>query len=214
MNREEAARAAEVLAASPASRWIGNKIVEGAWLQKCTRCGVEETLVLPPNIHGPEDVPDGFDETLFDWKQAFQVAHEGCTEVSPATNARPTGPCPAPPNDVTMKRMLHCERHGLRRWQGHVMCAACGRIFQTADLQKPGLAPEICLCGQRLLPPVAERVRGILGLKTGVVVIDKEGRQYQRPEAQDWTARSICYLCYRYFAKHYGGRVPVEGASS
>lgn len=70
--------------------------------------------------------------------------------------------------------------------------------------------PEICRCDQRLLPPAAERVRDVLGLKTGDIVLDEEGRPYQTPKAQDWTARPICYLCHRYVAKHHGGRVPVE----
>jgi hypothetical protein len=205
VNREQAARAIEVLAASPASRWIGNKIVDGTWLQKCVRCGAEQTLALPLNVHGPEDVPAGFDERLFDWERSFQVAHEGCTEVSPVADACPAEPCPVAP-DVTMKRVLHCEKHGLRRWQGHVMCYACGRTFQTQARKKPGHAPEICRCGQRLMPLSAERARDILGPRTDGV-IDGEGSQYQ---AQDWTARPICYLCHRYVAKHHNGRVPVE----
>lgn len=113
MNREEAARAIEVLAASPASRWIGNKIIDGAWLQKCTCCGAEETLVLPPDVHGPEGVPAGLDEKLF---------------ASPATDARSAEQCPAAP-DVAMKRLLRCEKHGSRTWRGHIMCDACGRTY-------------------------------------------------------------------------------------
>jgi hypothetical protein len=202
VNREEAARAVEILAASPASRWIGNKIIDGTWLQKCTRCGAEETLILPPDVHGPEDVPAGFDEKLFNWKRAFQIAHEGCTPDESSA-------CPVAP-DVTVKRVLHCEKHGSRTWQGHVMCDACGRTYQTTDERKLGYAHEICPCGRRLLPPAAERVGDILGLKTGGLVIDEAGRRYQTPEAQDWTARTICYLCYRYFDKQHGGRVPIE----
>lgn len=209
MNREETLHAIEVLAASPASRWICNKIVDGAWLQKCARCGAEETLVLPPNVHGPEDVPAGFDEKLFNWKRTFQVAHEGCTEVPPETATRPAEPR-STSSDVTVKRFLHCAKHGPRRWQGHVMCDACGRTYQTTNERQPGYAPEVCRCGQRLLPPAVERVGDILGLRTGGVVIDEKGHQYQTPEAQDWTARTICYLCHRYFAKHHGGRVPLE----
>lgn len=212
MNRGEAARAIEVLAASPASRWIGNKIVDGTWLQKCTRCGAEETLVLPPDVHGPEDVPVGFDEKLFAWKRSFQIAHEGCAEISPAADAadaRPAKSSPAAP-DVTMRRVLCCEKHGSRTWRGHIMCDACGRTYQTTDERQPGYAPEVCRCGQRLLPPAAERVGDVLGLRTGGVIVDEHGRRYQTPEAQDWTARPICYLCHRYFAKHHSGRVPVE----
>jgi hypothetical protein len=80
VTHEESRRAIKLLAASPASKWIGNKIVDGTWLQKCTRCGVEETLVMPVNIRGPADVPAGFDEKLFAWKRDFQLAHEGCKE--------------------------------------------------------------------------------------------------------------------------------------
>lgn len=117
---------------------------------------------------------------------------------------------PAPSSSVTVKRLLQCEKHGPRRWQGHIMCDGCGRTFQTADARKPDATPDVCSCGQRLLPPVAERVGDVLGLQTGGVIIDEEGRRYQAPGAQDWTARPICYLCHRYFAKHHGGRVPVE----
>jgi hypothetical protein len=209
MNREEAARALDELTASPASRWIGNKFVDGVWLQRCMRCGAEDTLVLPPDVHGPEDVPVGFDEKLFAWKRSFQVAHEGCTEVSPAADTRPAEPCPATP-DVTMKRVLRCEKHGSRTWRGHIMCDACGRTYQTTDEKQPGYAPEVCRCGKHLMPPAVERVGDVLGLRTGGIVIDGEGHQYQTPEAQDWTARPICYLCHRYVAKHHSGRVPVE----
>lgn len=80
MNRDEAMHAAEVLGASPAAKWIGNKLVSGVLLQKCMRCGAEQTLELPQKISGPADVPPGFDEKLFAWKRDFQRAHEGCAE--------------------------------------------------------------------------------------------------------------------------------------
>lgn len=81
MTREESIRALEELAAAPASKWIGNKFVDGGkLLQKCMRCGAEQTLTIPPNIKGPADVPRGFDEKLYTWKRAFQIAHEGCVE--------------------------------------------------------------------------------------------------------------------------------------
>ncbi len=86
VDEEEGRRAAlqmvEELAASPASRWVGNKIVDGAWLQVCTRCGAREKLEIPLGIRSPADVPVGFDEKLFRWKRAFQIAHEGCAETS------------------------------------------------------------------------------------------------------------------------------------
>jgi hypothetical protein len=90
------------------------------------------------------------------------------------------------------------------------MCDACGQIYQTTDARKAGYAPEICRCRHQLLPPETERVGDILGLQVEGIVIDEEGKRYQTPEAQDWTARPICYLCYRYFAKHHDGRVPLE----
>jgi hypothetical protein len=212
MNREEAAQALEILAASPAAQWIGNKIINGTWLQKCTRCGAEKTLEVPPDIHGPEDVPAGFDEKLFNWKRSFQIAHEECTEVSSASSvsSAPDEPPPELAPEVTVKRLLQCAKHGPRRWQGHIMCDGCGRTFQTTSTHKSGYAPEFCRCKKRLLPPEAERIGDVLGLRTGGIVLDGKGSRYQTPEAQDWTARSICYLCYRYFAKHHDGRVPVE----
>jgi hypothetical protein len=80
MNREESLRAVETLAASPAAQWIGNKLEGAVWLQKCARCGAEESLKMPPNVRGPADVPAGFDEKLYAWKRTFQIAHEGCAE--------------------------------------------------------------------------------------------------------------------------------------
>ena len=80
MNREEAFRAAETLAASPAAKWIGNKLVGGVLLQKCMRCGAEQNLELPAKITSSVDVPIGFDEKLFAWKRDFQLTHESCSE--------------------------------------------------------------------------------------------------------------------------------------
>lgn len=80
MNREESIRAAEILGASTAAKWIGNKLVSGVLLQKCMRCGAEETLELPAKISRPSDVPIGFDEKLFAWKRDFQIAHENCPD--------------------------------------------------------------------------------------------------------------------------------------
>ena len=80
MNQDEALRAAEQLARSPAARWIGNKLVGGVLIQKCTRCGAEQTLELPAKIGRPSDVPVGFDEKLYAWKRDFQIAHEGCPD--------------------------------------------------------------------------------------------------------------------------------------
>jgi hypothetical protein len=81
MTREESLRAMADLASSPAAGWIGNKFGDSMLFQKCMRCGAEESLKMPPNVRGPADVPAGFDEKLFAWKRAFQIAHEGCAEV-------------------------------------------------------------------------------------------------------------------------------------
>jgi hypothetical protein len=94
VNREETARAAKALGASPAAKWIGNKLEGGTLLQKCTRCGAEQTLELPEAVvkafqggaRGDalaSQVPADFDAKLYAWKRDFQIAHEGCTERTP-----------------------------------------------------------------------------------------------------------------------------------
>jgi hypothetical protein len=93
VNLAETLRAAELLGSSPAAAWIGNKPSEDGsrMIQKCMRCGVEGELELPVAVvnafrsgaRGPTIarlVPAGFDEKLFTWKRAFQLAHEGCTK--------------------------------------------------------------------------------------------------------------------------------------
>jgi len=95
MTRAEAMRALEELAASPAARWIGNKMLDGGTrlLQKCTRCGAEQILEMPPAavaaFHGgargdalAHQVPSDFDEKLYVWKRSFQITHEGCPEIA------------------------------------------------------------------------------------------------------------------------------------
>lgn len=80
MNRSEALQAAEILAASPAAKWIGNRLIGGVLFQTCLRCGTEQNLELPPNVTSAKDVPAGFDEKLFAWKRDFQIGHEICAE--------------------------------------------------------------------------------------------------------------------------------------
>lgn len=82
MNREQSMRALAELAASPAAKWVGNKLeADGTLLLRCARCGGEDKLKIPTNVRSPLDVPVGFDEKLFAFKRGFQVAHEGCAEV-------------------------------------------------------------------------------------------------------------------------------------
>lgn len=91
MNRHEALHALGEIAASPAAAWIGNKLsADGTHLiQKCLRCGAEETRVLPPGMVEALRIgargtalaslaPEGLDEELFTWKKTFQQAHEDC----------------------------------------------------------------------------------------------------------------------------------------
>jgi hypothetical protein len=92
MNPKETMRAAEVLSSSPTATWIGSRSSDDGTrlIQKCLRCGAEETLELPTaavvafqsGLRGAalaHLVPPGFDEKLFVWKRAFQIVHEGCT---------------------------------------------------------------------------------------------------------------------------------------
>ena len=75
-------RALAELAASPAAKWVGNKLDDdGTLLVKCTRCGAEDRLKMPANIRSPLDVPVGFDEKLFAFKRSFQIVHEKCAET-------------------------------------------------------------------------------------------------------------------------------------
>ncbi len=88
-------RSLEELAAAPAAKWIGNKILDGGMklLQKCTRCGAEQVLEMPSaavtafhrGTRGDtlaRQVPPDFDTKLYTWKRSFQIAHETCTEVA------------------------------------------------------------------------------------------------------------------------------------
>lgn len=109
-------------------------------------------------------------------------------------------------------RLLKCASHGDRKWQGHVMCEACGKIYQTSDPKKPRFAPPTCPCGQLLMPPD----RGIgdaMGMHGATVIKTREDLpnvQISGYDGVDFTARPICYLCYRHVDKKMGGRVPVE----
>ena len=50
------------------------------------------------------------------------------------------------------KRKMRCDKHGLVRWKGHVICGGCGRVYQTVDPGAPFYAPETCECAARLMP--------------------------------------------------------------
>lgn len=57
------------LAAHPAAKWISNQLLGDArsLLQRCMRCGAEETTAL-----------DVGDSVLLGWKRAFQMRHAPC----------------------------------------------------------------------------------------------------------------------------------------
>jgi hypothetical protein len=112
-----------------------------------------------------------------------------------------------------MVRLLACETHGQTKWQGHVMCDDCGETYQTIEDKKPRFAPEVCRCGQRLMPPPEVAIGGDpLGKHVTGLAINADGTvEPTKPhDGDDWTARPICYLCFRKVAKKWGGRIPVE----
>lgn len=122
MNRAESIRAAEELSASPAAKWIGNKLDGDVLLQKCTRCGTEVTLKLPAPMCAAfqggsrgdalaREVPPGFDETLFAWKRDFQRAHEDCVEALIINHAYlSAGDTAAASGDRAHPGCFHCGR--------------------------------------------------------------------------------------------------------
>lgn len=106
-----------------------------------------------------------------------------------AVDARPAESCLATP-DVTMKRVLRCEKHGSRTWRGYIMCDACGRTYQTTDERRSGYAPEICRCGQCLLPPAAERVGPAASSLTRRVARTRRPRLRTGPRGRSATCAS------------------------
>jgi hypothetical protein len=113
-----------------------------------------------------------------------------------------------------MARVLTCQRHGLTKWQGHVMCNECGRVFQSRNSQQPRFAPERCPCDAVLMPPADVAIGDDrLGVSSdGVIVQQQPGFEVTpTPHSQsDWTARPICYLCYRLILKNFDGMIPLE----
>lgn len=116
-------------------------------------------------------------------------------------------------SDGDMVRILACETHGQTKWQGHIMCDGCGETYQTKEPKKPRFAPELCRCGQRLMPPAEVAIGDdLLGVRAAGLAIHPDGTiETTKPhDGADWTARPICYLCFRKVAKEFGGCVPVE----
>ncbi len=119
-----------------------------------------------------------------------------------------------PPKSINLLRILTCESHGDRRWQGHVVCDGCGRVYQTKSETAPRFAPKRCSCGAALMPPESEQIGDALGLTIGgrAAVIDGAtgtvGETFATKDSEDWMARPICYLCYRLITKRYNGAIP------
>lgn len=80
------------------------------------------------------------------------------------------------------KRTLQCEAHGTVPWNGEIVCEKCDRIYTTHDPALASHAPEVCTCGDRLMPRES-----------------KDGGQV-------FTGRAICSQCYARWAPL--GRVP------
>jgi hypothetical protein len=114
-------------------------------------------------------------------------------------------------DDIKIERFLACETHGHRRWQGHLMCYACGLIFQTKDPKAARFPKETCACGVRLMPhaPIGDA----LGVASGQHLFWVSRDDSEIPKATetdgDFSARPICYLCSRRVLKHHNGRVPM-----
>jgi hypothetical protein len=93
VTRDEALRALKTLAQAPAAKWIGNRLLDGGekLLQKCTRCGAEQTIDMPMPAAAAYQrgargdalasaAPPDFDAKLYEWKRAFQIDHGKCVE--------------------------------------------------------------------------------------------------------------------------------------
>lgn len=91
------------------------------------------------------------------------------------------------------------------------MCEACGETYQTTDDRAPRYATDVCSCQRQLMPPRQDRVGDSLGLSVDVGVLRPDGTILKTPtrDSVDWTARPVCYLCFRWIIKHRKGRGPV-----
>lgn len=47
---------------------------------------------------------------------------------------------------------IKCSDHQWVEWEGHVVCSACRRVYQTKDSGLPHFAPMMCACGTKLMP--------------------------------------------------------------
>lgn len=85
------------------------------------------------------------------------------------------------------EKYLDCNKHGRKRWDGQVMCIACGRTYRLgrfAEVAPPSY--PTCECGVKLAPAQDESV--------------EEGTD------ANWSAVPICADCY----DEHSPRVPEE----
>jgi hypothetical protein len=80
---------------------------------------------------------------------ATAAADAATNEAKVGASRPPRAKAPAAPAAVNQ---LQCPEHGIRDWQGTIVCKDCGRVFQVANRHAPHAAPEMCTCGAKLLP--------------------------------------------------------------
>lgn len=134
-------------------------------------------------------------------------------ELAKEAGTMPPAPDHAPTPELKMLRILTCGTHGNRKWNGHVLCSSCGRVWQTSHPNKPRFAPFECKCGAQLLPDKEDRVGDTLGLfnKDGSTAVSTKNDisiQLRPYEEGDASARAICDHCFRKIDKKFGGKVP------
>lgn len=117
------------------------------------------------------------------------------------------------------ERYIACHTHGRTKWQGHLVCDDCGRVYQTKDKAKPYYAsvtyplssiraPGTCICGARLMPPPEIAIGDDPFGKSGHgLFFGKDGIEPMTSPPSGWSGRPICWMCYRKCAKT-GYRVP------
>lgn len=108
-------------------------------------------------------------------------------------------------------RLLKCVTHGDRVWKGHVICDACGRVYQTQSDYLPRAARDICLCGKDLMPkdPVGDKLGMVSSVhKAAIPTSEAQPPRDLAGYSDASTARPICYLCYEVIATRHKGRVP------
>jgi hypothetical protein len=82
---------------------------------------------------------------------------------------------------------LACNAHGVQKWDGHLFCLGCGRLYEYDSV------PKTCPCGVEFLLD-GDGLMDALRLTSNLT---------------DKRIKRMCRKCFKYFKKK-GGRVPVE----